>query len=256
MNFEGNPESFLFSIDGPSRPLHGGLGLTLIKDQLGNDRSFFARAAYSFHQPIGVGVLGIGIGVGMIQKTLVFNWLPPDGLATIGPDGSIPDAPESSVTYDLDFGIYYTTPKLYVGIASTHLPEQNLSKNQMNFGVARHYFVLAGYTFDINSDISLIPNLLVKSDAKSTIFDINLTAMYQKMVWLGASYRMTYAIVAMLGYQKEMGKSSFKGGVAYDFTTSDIKNHSSGTPEVVLGYCYKMVPKQKSQSHINPRFLK
>ncbi|MCC7301253.1 MAG: PorP/SprF family type IX secretion system membrane protein [Bacteroidia bacterium] len=257
MGFDGAPKSLLFSLDAPSRALHGGLGLTVIQDQLGNDKSLFARGAYSFHQPIGsVGVLGIGIGVGMIQKTLIYNWLPPDGQSSIQPDASIPDAKESSITYDLDFGLYYTTPKLYVGLASTHLPEQDVTKNQMNFGVARHYFVLAGYTFDITGDIQLIPNVLVKSDAKSTIFDLNVTGMYQKMVWLGASYRMTDAIAAMLGYQKEMGKSAFKAGVAYDFTTSDIKNHSNGTPEIVVGYCYKMVPKQKTQSHINPRFLK
>ncbi len=257
MGFEGAPKSFLFSVDAPSRPLHGGLGLTVIQDQLGNDRSLYARGAYAWHQPIGgVGVLGIGIGGGMIQKSLIFDWTPPDGPQTVVPDASIPDARESAITYDLDFGLYYTTPKLYVGLASSHLPEQDLKKKQMNFGVARHYFVMAGYTFDINQDFSVIPNVLIKSDAKSTIFDINVTGMYQKSIWLGASYRMTDAIVAMLGYQKEMGKSAIKAGIAYDFTTSDIKNHSNGTPEIVVGYCYKVVPKQKTQSHINPRFLK
>jgi type IX secretion system PorP/SprF family membrane protein len=192
----------------------------------------------------------------MIQKTLAFDWHPPDGDNSVGPDDAIPDGQESSITYDLDFGLYYTTPKLYVGLAATHLPQQQLKADELNFLVARHYFVLAGYNIDINGDFTITPNILAKSDAKSTIFDINVTGMYQKMVWLGASYRMTDAIAAMAGYQKEVGKSSMKIGIAYDFTTSAIKNHSSGTPEVVLGYCYKIIPKQKTQSHINPRFLK
>jgi type IX secretion system PorP/SprF family membrane protein len=256
MNFPGAPKSGLFSVDAPSRILHGGLGLTVLHDQLGNDKSLFARGAYSFHQPIGVGLLGIGLGVGMIQKTMVFNWIPPGGPSTVGPDQAIPNNQESSITYDLDFGAYYSTSKLYVGLAATHLPEQSVKKNELNYGVARHYFVMAGYTFNINSDFDIIPNLLVKSDAKSTIFDVNVTGMYQKMVWLGASYRMTDAIAAMLGYQKDFGKNNLKIGVAYDFTMSEIKNHSSGSPEIFVGYCMKVDPKVKTHSNINPRFLK
>jgi type IX secretion system PorP/SprF family membrane protein len=262
MGFPGNPKNILFNFDAPVRALHGGAGLTIIHDQLGNDQSIFARGAYAYHQSIGsVGVLGIGLGVGVIQKSLKFDWTPPDGQNSVVPDASIPDNKISSLTYDLDFGLFYSTPTMYVGLAATHLPEQNLKKNaattsKLDFGVARHYFVQAGYTFNVTSEIKLIPHVLAKSDAKSTIFDINLTAMYDNMVWLGASFRMTDAVVAMAGYQKEFGKNNLRIGLAYDFTLSDIKNHSDGTPEVFVGYCIKIEPKLKTQLHINPRFLK
>ena len=83
MSFPGAPKTGLINVDAPvfqNSALHGGAGLTVITDQLGNDKSLFARAAYSYHLPIGaVGKLGIGIDAGMIQKSLANNWVPPDG---------------------------------------------------------------------------------------------------------------------------------------------------------------------------------
>ena len=261
VSFPGAPTTILFGMDAPvlvETPIHGGAGLTVVSDALGNDKSLFARGSYAYHQPIGAGILGIGIEVGMIQKSLDFYWTPPDGSTSIGPDPSIPDAAAKALTYDLGFGVYYTTPKLYVGLSSSHLPEQLLANatTQLDFKNARHYYVLAGYTFDINSSFKLMPSVLVKSDAKSTIFDVNCNVMWNNMVWLGANYRMTDAIVAQVGFQKANDKMAWKVGYSYDITMSDLKNHSNNTHEIVLGYCFKIVKKVKKQSHINPRFLK
>ena len=115
VSFPGAPQTILFGFDAPvlvESPLHGGAGLTVVSDALGNDKSLFARGAYAWHKPIGAGILGIGIEVGMIQKSLAFNWTPPDGQSSINPDPSIPDATAKAITYDLGFGLYYTTPKL------------------------------------------------------------------------------------------------------------------------------------------------
>lgn len=263
MGFDGAPQTIALNIDAPvmyNSPMHGGLGLTVMNDQLGNDRSNFARLAYSYHLPLqgGVGLLGIGIEAGMMQKTLVYNWLPPDGTATITSDNSIPDSKQSATTYDLNFGAYYTTPTMYIGVSASHLPGQTLKKaNQFEFKNARHYFLIAGYNWVINSDFTLTPNIKVKSDAVSTIFDAGVNLMWQDMVWIGAAYRMTDAVAVMLGYKNTSSKGNvFKIGLAYDITLSELKNYSNNTPEIMIGYCYKIDIEKKPQSHINPRFLK
>jgi len=146
---------------------------------------------------------------------------------------------------------------LYVGLSASHLPEQQLKKaNQFDFQNARHYFLIAGYTFDLSSSLQLMPSVKVKSDAKSTIFDVGANVLWNNMVWGGAAYRMTDAVAVMAGFMKGNDKYSWKIGVSYDITLSELKNYSSNTPEVMLGYCFKIAKKQKIQSHINPRFLK
>jgi type IX secretion system PorP/SprF family membrane protein len=265
VGFPGAPEHYLFSLDAPvfkQTPLHGGAGLTIRKDGLGNDNSLFAKACYAYHLTLGsVGVLGIGLEAGIQQKAIDANWVSTDPYTL---DNAIPDVKTSSLTYDLGFGLYYTTPQLYVGLSSSHLPEMTLKDagsptnalDKLDFLVARHYYLMAGYDFPLG-DITLKPSVFVKSDAASTIFDINCNVMYKDMVWLGASYRLQDAIVPMVGFNwKPNDKSNLKIGYSYDVTTSQLKSYSNGTHEIMLGYCIKIIPKVKTQSHINPRFLK
>ncbi len=266
LSFPGAPKTALLSLD-YGQIAHGGIGLTIDQDQLGFDKTLKAKLAYSFHLPLGPGTLGIGLDAGMIQKSLSGNFIAPDGTtsATGGTDNAIPWSGTSATTYDVGLGFYYTTNKLYVGVSALHLPEQTLSKKNgaaadpksyaFDFKVARHYYIMAGYTFNVNQSWEVIPSILTKSDASSTQLDANLMAKWNKMVFAGVSYRLTDAIVAIVGLEKGFGKSTVKFGYSYDITTSNIKNHSSGSHEIMLGYCLKMEKPVKPQSHMNVRFL-
>jgi type IX secretion system PorP/SprF family membrane protein len=264
--FPGAPKTGLFSLD-YGRILGGGVGLTVDQDQLGFDKTLKAKLAYSYHLPLnGLGTLGIGLDAGMIQKSITGNFLAPDGTtAANGTDQSIPWNGTSATTYDVGFGVYFTNSKLYVGISSLHLPGQTLS-NQGNsaaahytfeYQMARHYFIMAGYKFDLTPDFSITPGILAKSDASSTQVDINILAKYRNMIFIGASYRLTDAIPVMAGLEWPMknGKSTVKLGYSYDVTLSAIKKYNSGTHEVMLGFCQKFVKPTHKQSHQNVRFL-
>ena len=84
-----------------------------------------------------------------------------------------------------------------------------------------------------------------------TTFDINLNAQFNERFWVGASYRNEDAIVGMLGMNIT---EKLKVGYSYDFTTSELKNYSDGTHEIMLGYCF-MVKKKVPVSIKNVRFL-
>ncbi len=246
--FEGAPQTILFSGDAYIPAIHGGLGLTAFSDQLGFDKTFSAKLAYSFNQPIGPGVLGIGVEGGMMQKALAGAWLAPTDYTK---DNAIP-GDISKTTYDVGFGIHYSTQQLYVGVSATHIPESQLTGTKFQFTNVRHYYVTAGYAFQLgNPDWEIEPSVFVKSDAASTQFDGNIRVIYQKMFWGGVTYRLTDAIAPIIGFQK----SGFKVGYSYDVTTSDIKNYSSGSHEIMIGYCFKVIPPVKKQSHQNVRFL-
>lgn len=261
-SFPGAPKTFLFSAD-YGRILGGGLGITVDQDALGFDKTLKAKLSYAYHLHLGpTGILGIGLDAGMIQKSLSGNFIAPDGTTTMSPgtDQAIPWAGTSAITYDVGFGLYYTTKKLYVGLSSLHLPQQKMTATggpiglgayDFTYEVARHYYVMAGYTFDLSPDFDLTPSILTKSDASSTQLDINLLAKWKKMVFVGASYRLTDAIVAIAGLEFK----GFRFGYSYDITTSNIKTYSNGTHEIMLGYCHKFMSEPKPTSHMNVRFL-
>lgn len=265
VNFPGAPKTGLLSFDMPIGQLPIAIGLNVMSDQIGFDKTLFARLALSYNRHIGAGVLGIGIDGGILQKQFNGAWITPDGNGVY--DANIPNYTSGTGTatatnpnlnklsYDVGFGAFYSIAnKMYVGISSTHLAAQDIKQSsEIKFALARHYYIVGGYTFNVGEGgkHGINPNVKVKSDAASTQLDLNLTYIYNQKFWLGVSYRMQDAIAPMVGYK-------FKGmkiGYSYDLTLSKIKGYSSGTHEVMLGYCFNVKKPKKVTSYQNARFL-
>lgn len=274
-NFPGAPKTGLFSFNMNAVPAIGlGAGLTVMNDKLGFDNTTMARLAVDKMFPIGEtgALLSVGLDAGILQKRIDGNWVAPQTLN----DPAIPSNTNTQLggtgapvlnktTPDFGAGLYFTIPnKMYVGISTSHIGAQELkgAKNpststnagwNLTFNMARHYYLIGGYTFSFDGgDHNITPNIKVKTDARATQLDLNVTYMYKRMMWLGASYRMQDAIAPMLGYQAPFG---LKVGYSYDVTLSKIKGYSSGTHEIMLGYCFKPKNVERIQSHGNVRFL-
>ncbi len=263
VNFPGAPKTFSLNADAYIDPLHGGVGLVVCNDQLGFTNTTIAELAYSYHLTLGTGTLGIGANLGVQQMTVNGQWISTDPYTQ---DAAIPQNKVSSMAFDMGLGLYYTNDQgMFFGLSTTHLPETSISKNGAdgavsfanptpgNFGyqLARHYYVMAGYPFQISQDVKIIPAVLAKTDGSSTQIDINGRVVYQDKYWAGASYRITDAVVFMLGFKL----SGFEVGYSFDLTTSDLKNYSQDTHEIVLKYCFKPFKVPPPTRHSNVRFV-
>lgn len=252
--FDGAPKTGLINFQMPIHAIRSGVGLSLYLDQLGQQKNTLARLHYSYHVKLqgGLSTLGIGLYAGMTSRSLGNDWVSVDPVTS---DDAIPDNGSSATGFDLGLGFYYKSPTLYAGISTTQLPETGL--DAVSIKNARHYYILAGYNWEINNKFILQPSALVKSDGASTQLDIGTSILYNKMVWLGVSFRTEDAIAPYIGFQRESadGKSAWKIGYAYDVTTSELKNYSSGSHEIMLNYCFKIVkPPKVFESH-HPLFL-
>ena len=128
--------------------------------------------------------------------------------------------------------------------------------NNLNVQNVHHYWITAGYNYDIMPDIKLRPSLLIKSDASSTIMDINVNALYQNKFWGGITWRVGDEVAPMLGYQHSLGDgSSLRIGYAYGVTTSEIASYSSGSHDIMLNYCFSLAKPPTIEKSKNPRFL-
>ncbi|HTB31346.1 MAG TPA: type IX secretion system membrane protein PorP/SprF [Bacteroidia bacterium] len=264
VNFPGNPETFLFNGDAYIPQIGGGAGISIYDDQLGFQKTLEVKLSYSYHIVVGSGVLGVGPTLGFLQTSLNGAWIAPDGSPNGQDDPLIPGGGSSATTYDLGLGAYYATPQgLYVGISSTHLSAPNVAgsgsdtKNYV-FDVARHYYVMAGYTYNASPTWDIKPDLYLESDASSTQFQIDCLAEYNKLIWFGLGYRLQDAGIAFLGLNyafKDKMDSNLKIGYSYDFTTSEIKSYSSGSHELMLQFCFRPKITPKTHFHQNVRYL-
>lgn len=247
--FGGEPKTMLFTADMPVEILRGGVGLAVhVADQLGAEKNLNIRGMYAYRMDLGAGRLGIGADFGYHQKSIdgskfVFN---DPG------DNNIPTGNVSGGSFDLGLGLYYNTEKLYVGLSTSHLQEGKINYNNTDSKLARHYYLMAGYSMDLTSSLTLKPMVQLKSDAVSTQADFNTNLMINNRFWVGASYRLQDAIVLLGGLEII---PNLKLGYSYDLTTSDIRTYSSGTHEIMIGYCYKPSTVIKRQFHRNVRFL-
>ncbi len=280
VNFPGAPKTGLVNFDMPLPILDNriGLGVMVMNDQLGFDNTTSARLSGSFITNFelasgNTAKFSVGLDAGILQKKINGTWIAPETLN----DPSIPSNPASAggtnapalnkLVPDFGLGLYFTIPnRMYLGLSAGHLAAQDLVGKKkatesgppvipgyaLTFEMARHYYVIAGYHFQMpNGNDELIPNIKVKSDAASTQLDVNLTYMMKKTFGLGMSYRMQDAIAPMLVYQR----GGLKAGYSYDITTSKIKGYSAGTHEIMVNYCIIRQKPVKKQSHGNVRFL-
>ncbi len=270
MGFEGNPQTFLFSADGPfSLPVPGfednqlAGGLTVWGDQIGQESTTGVKGTLAYRFKAGPGRLSVGTSFGFLQKSLGNDW---DASQDFMFDPSIPNGTTADGGFDMDFGLYYTIPKkLYVGISTTHLTAADLESaseggSQLNYNIARHYYLTGGYEYEINSDWVLKPNLMVKLDGTVTSFDINAMVEYQSTIWGGASYRLGDGIPVMVGYNYQMtgsgaGGGMLKAGIGYDITTNELRQNSSGSLEVMVRYCFNVTIPPKVQRHRTVIFM-
>jgi len=270
VSFPGAPKTGLFGFN--MNAGNFGVGLTVMNDQIGFQNTTMARIAGAYHFHIGpAGILSIGVDAGIFQQKINGNYIAPQTLN----DPSIPSNGQQNgigtnaqnlnkMSPDFGGGIYYTIPnKLYIGVSSTHLgaeilngspaPLHNPNQVPLTYDVARHYYIMGGYNFDLASGRdALQTNVLVKTDAASTQLDINATYMYKKMIGLGLSYRLQDAVAPMIVYKAPFG---LRVAYSYDITTSKIKGYSSGTHEISVGYCMKPKAATKPASHWNTRFF-
>ena len=252
---KGAPQTNLISLDAAIRPLRGGLGLTIMQDKLGFQSNIGFKFGYCYHLPIGPGMLGIGAQVGFQNETIDFSKFKP---IDVTDPLLVSHAKETTMVTDISFGGFYQIPqKLYFGLSSSQLLQSTgtLATSKATVDLKRHYYIVAGYHYPLpmNPTFELTPSVLIKSDAASTQIDINALLKYNNQFWAGVSYRQTDAIVAMVGVTfKEINI-----GYAYDITTSAIgaNKRSSGSHEVMLGYCFKIKIEKIPQSYRNVRFL-
>ena len=246
------PKTMYFSFDAFTRRLSSGFGIVFLQDKIAFESNTFVKLSYAYRLPLGPGRLGIGAQVSFLDKQIDFEkYVPKDKNDPL----LISKAKQSDMLMDYAVGLFYSLPQFYAGISATQVSQAEFAAvaGGASPSLKRHYYIIGGYNYDINTSLQLQPSVLIKTDFASTQYDINARVLYNNMIWGGLSYRPQDALVAMAGVEM----SGFETGISYDITTSALGSggRSSGTVEVFLRYCFKIVIPHYPQGHRTVRFL-
>ena len=227
------PRTYVLSATGPLLD-NMGIGISLYSDNIGPIRQTGMQASYSYHLNLGNSMnLSFGLGMGFLHYTLDAQKI----ILRDKIDATISENVQSVVLPDAKFGMFFSVKDFFVGISIPQLIQSKINLEETNQTIISklksHYYLMGGYQYQINSSFTVEPSFLVKyvSPTKPQL-DVAARVIYEKKVWLAGAYRTNDAFTAMLGCDF---KERFSVGYSYDFTSSNLKNYSQGSHELMIG---------------------
>lgn len=248
--FKGAPNSQMISAHMPLENKKVGVGMLLERQTEGVTDIYNAYAMYAYKIKLKrkkTLSLGLQAGITTYRERLTDLTLPA---------GSADPTFSANTSYTLPnfgVGVYYAGPDFYVGLSVPTVAQNTIKRNDpATLKEARHYFLMAGYIFDLNPSLKLKPNFLIKSvDGAPVNVDMNLNLLIDKIVWVGCSYRIGNAVNPLIELQVN---PKFRVGFSYDIPISNLtKSHfSSGSPEIMINYRFVKV---RPNTVVSPRYF-
>lgn len=244
------PRTYTLSINGPTKNNKMGLGGYIFTDIVGPTRRTGFNLSYAYHLKLNEKLkLSLGINAGILQFMI-------DGSKITlrdANDAIITNGVQKELVPDAGFGMYLYHSKYYVGFSAPQLLNSKVEffdEGQNPTGtLPSHFFLTGGYKIKATEDIKVEPIVFVKYVSPAPVqFEGTVRIIYKDYLWISGTYRDKDAITASIGY---LINNSFTIAYAYDFTTTNIKNYSSGSHELMIGArFYKNTNKQKSAPKI------
>lgn len=246
VGFSGAPETQTVSFQTPLGLSGLGLGINVMNDVLGPSQETAVEANLAYRiRTSERGNLALGFRAG--GRLFNVDW---SKGRFQQPDAVFNENVNNRFLPTLGVGLYYYESNWYGGISVPNFLKTD-HYNDLAESVAEeklHYFIIAGYVFDLTQSIKFKPAVLSKIVSGAPIsMDLSANFLWMDRFTLGLAYRWNDAISALAGLQ--VNERLFIG-YGYDLTTSNFRNYNSGTHEVLLRYDIFKQPKLKS-----PRFF-
>jgi type IX secretion system PorP/SprF family membrane protein len=228
---EGAPTTQTLSAHSPVRNQKMGLGFVFVNDKIGVTNQTGAYVDYAYKITfMNQGVLAMGLQGGFTNYNAKLS-----KVSSSDPTFSSGDVVEWQP--NVGTGLYYNTKRFYAGFSAPQLIQATFDRNNPDSDskLLRHYFIMAGYVFDLNHNLKLKPNTLVKYVKGAPIeVDLNANLLINETVWVGFSWRSFDSIDAIFQLQVS---PRLQIGYAYDFATqSALSRVNSGSHEIMLNY--------------------
>ncbi|WGK66204.1 type IX secretion system membrane protein PorP/SprF [Flavobacteriaceae bacterium YJPT1-3] len=240
VGLEGAPRTQSLSVHSPIGLSNMGLGLSIVNDALGPAQETYVNVDFSYTVNTSAeGRLSFGVKAGGHILDVDFSRL---NIFNPG-DPRFQNNIDNKFSPNIGAGAYYHTDRFYLGVSVPNLLttehfDESLNSNSTSFVAEErlHYYGIAGYTFDLSSDVKFKPSTMVKLVAGAPL-QVDVSAnflLYQKLT-LGAAYRWSAALSGMVGFQVSDGLMI---GFAYDRETTELGEtiYNDGSYEVFLRF--------------------
>lgn len=248
------PTTLLITGDMPIRLLGGGISFSVLNDQLGYEKNTNVGLGYSYHIDMGGSVMGIGLSVSLLNRSVNFGSLisnqPGDPLLNqLGE--------ESGMLFDMSAGVFWQIPEsFYLGVSGINLLNTTgkalgESETAASFTTDRTIYLVAGYPFMFETmpTFKFIPSVNVMTNFSSAQLNAGMKVVYNDIFSLGVNYRPQESVGLTVG----LTIKDFVLGYAYDINTMGYG--IPGSHEISLSYCFKLDLDRTPRDYRSVRYL-
>jgi type IX secretion system PorP/SprF family membrane protein len=250
VGLEGAPRTYTFSAHAPLENYKMGVGLSIVSDRIGPVSNTYFNLNYAYRVKVNKElILSMGIKAGIYN---FYAGLKDVFLANPNQvDGSFYSNASKRFQPNAGVGFYLYNKRFYAGFSIPKLIQSNIGEYEYEGTVLsdlkRHYYVMAGYVFNINQDIVCKPAFIekvVEGALPST--DISAQFIYRGTYCLGTSWRIGDAVAFIANVQVNKQLSV---GYSYDFSTSHLASYNHGSHEIMISCDFDSFINNKSRSN-------
>ena len=232
---EGRPQTSILALNGKMGKLPFGVGGYVFKDVSGRIEKTGGSLMLSAIRKVGAkSTLSVGVSGGYYKVNLQANPFVKDLN-----DPIVAHSQQGLMIPDLSVGVYFkqedgffggiSVPQLYDKKLFFDPSVQRISTTQ----IVRQYFGMLGYGIKTSEHLVIEPSALVKiSPNVQPQVDVSVRGIFNKMFWVGGSFRTEDAVAAMMGIDQPKWYAAY----SYDVTTSALRAASSGSHEITVGF--------------------
>ncbi len=220
-----------------------GLGLSIVNDEIGPTDETYFDIDFSYTIPTSEqGKLSFGLKAGGHLLNVDFQRLSQFN----NNDALFENNIDNKFSPNVGIGVYYHTDRSYIGISAPNLLEtdhfdesttSNTSTAVSFLAEERiNYYLIAGHVFNLSDDVKFKPAILSKLVFGAPLqVDVSANFLLYDRLTLGAAYRWSAAVSAMVGFQVS---DSMMIGFAYDKETTELgqTQFNDGSYEVMLRF--------------------
>ena len=236
VGLEGAPVTNSFSINTPFNDSKVGLGLSFVNDQIGPsvenniavDFSYTIPASEKYKMSFGLKASANLLNVDFTK----LDYQPGNPIFENNIDNEF--------SPNIGVGFYLHSDNSYIGISAPNLIEtkhfdESATGSSSHIAVEKiNYYLIAGYVFDLNPNLKLKPSLQTKYVQGAPLqVDLSANFLINEKFTVGAAYRWSAAMSAMVGFQ---ATNSLFIGYGYDFDTTELAQYNSGSHEIFLRF--------------------
>lgn len=259
--FEGAPSTQSLAIGLPVLKQNIALGFNLTNETIGIQKRLTFQSSYAYKLRLGANILHLGMNISyrnLINDFTDSRLFPIHGFEN---DPSIDQVKLSHHLINIGLGAYYEIDDYFIGFSIPRLLNNNISGGSTFEGFSkevRHWYIMGGRSFDINSSLSLYSELLLKGTSSSPLdLDLQVRGSYNDFFIVGLNFRtgggignLGESIAVLTAFQVS---EALQFGISYDIPVSRFKSQQSGSLELFSRY---VIGKDNQiKKIINPRYF-